>query len=79
MKTEEFVSCLDELVRCYKHFHSENSTTKEVNFWRCHFLEQKKIDDPTLRMLFQFIPSDEFINKTPEEWIKICEKKHGRY
>lgn len=76
MNTEEFINILKDLIRAYENQNRENL---EENMWRNRYLDSlPKYEDAVkaakIGAGFLYIPSDTFMEKTPEEWIKKLEK-----
>jgi hypothetical protein len=76
MNTEEFINILRDLIRAYENRKRGNL---EENMWRERYLDSlPKYEDPARAAKiwagFLYIPSETFLEKSPEEWIKKLEK-----
>lgn len=70
MKTEDLVSALDELSRCWKLCNKNNSPMlREIRFWRLRFLDGIVLEEDfdKIRKYFMSMPCDAFVTQSPEE------------
>lgn len=80
----QLVEELKELLECYDICKDENSyINQEIRMWRSAFLltnlTSKEIDKTALAQnYFMSLPSEEFMQKTPIEWLEGCKIKLGK-
>lgn len=74
--TEDLVNSMRELIRCYDIYKGQSDLNLEVNMWRGRFINEQFGLTQEQICLFLCMPSEQFIQNTPEGILKeICKMK----